>query len=105
MYEPGTGSVRPLPATVETFHEQLLVEMGEAALAISFFGEWARATERRHLPLQRWQCVGYRVPLFLNGADEVANLEVSDLEVYWSLLAQVRTQAHPGRRIGHVSIE
>ncbi|MEU0792390.1 T6SS immunity protein Tdi1 domain-containing protein [Amycolatopsis sp. NPDC005961] len=34
-------------------------------------------------------CAGYQVPLFLGGADVVENLEEFDLEVYWSLCAQM----------------
>jgi hypothetical protein len=30
------------------------------------------------------------VPLFLGGADDVSNLERSDLAVYWSLCGQLR---------------
>jgi hypothetical protein len=35
------------------------------------------------------QCVGYRKPLFLGGADKLENLELSDLDVYWHLMGQL----------------
>lgn len=35
------------------------------------------------------QCVGYKVPLFLNGQDDIDNRELSDMEVYWGLMGQM----------------
>jgi hypothetical protein len=35
-------------------------------------------------------CVGFRSPLFLGGQDSVDNLELTDLDVYWSLSGQLR---------------
>ena len=37
--------------------------------------------------LKHSECVGYKVPIYLNGKDEVSNLEVSDMEVYWGIMA------------------
>jgi len=104
MHEPGTGAVRPLPATLATFHEEILIEKPEAALAVAFFKDWTAQTLRRYLPLGRTQCVGYKIPLFLNGKDEISNLEVSDLEVYWSICGQLRNQAMRGDQIRSVKI-
>jgi Domain of unknown function (DUF1851) len=60
-----------------------------SALAASFFASWARANPEL-LPLGAMQCAGYKVPLFLGGKDSVDNLEIVDLEVYWSLSGQLR---------------
>ena len=71
------------------------------------FGDWARGNETA-LPLRHDQCVGYKVPLILGGRDEVDNLEVTDMEVYWSLSAQMSSQvaeAPTGTPIRGVSIE
>ncbi|CAE6797130.1 hypothetical protein R75461_05007 [Paraburkholderia nemoris] len=38
------------------------------------------------------QCVGYKRPLFLGGADELHNLELTDLDVYWTLSSQMIAQ-------------
>lgn len=69
-------------------HEQL-DELREPALAGSFFARWALANPEL-LPLDVTQCAGYKVPLFLGGKDVLENLEVIDLEVYWSLSGQLR---------------
>jgi hypothetical protein len=104
MHEPGTSAVRGLPATVESFHDRILIEQAEAALAVAYFNEWASKTKRSFLPLSRKSCVGYKVPLFLNGKDELNNLEVSDLEVYWSICGQLRNQAMKGQPIRSIRI-
>jgi hypothetical protein len=33
--------------------------------------------------------VGYRVPLFLRGQDDIANLELVDIDVYWTIVGQL----------------
>jgi hypothetical protein len=42
------------------------------------------------LPLKASECVGYDIPLFLGGADEVPNLTRTDMGVYWSICGQLR---------------
>lgn len=90
MFEPGGGEALNVPANIESFHNKELVEFSEAALAVSFYLQWLASG--RQAPNQT-QCVGYRVPLFLGGADELDNLELSDLDVYWHLLGQLIVQA------------
>jgi hypothetical protein len=91
LIEPGTGQALEIPLTFVAFHEQL-DELREPALAGTFFAEWSAANPDS-LPLQRSECVGYRIPLFLGGRDALENLEVIDLEVYWTLTAQLWFQA------------
>lgn len=105
LIEPGTGTALEVPMTFESFHDQL-ADFREPALAGSFFVKWAQANPDR-LPLKRNDCVGYRVPLFLGGPDTIENLEVSDMDVYWSLYGQLyqRTRDLPPRTpLGGVSI-
>lgn len=35
------------------------------------------------------RCAGYVIPLFLGGADDITNLEDSDMEVYWNIMTQI----------------
>jgi hypothetical protein len=86
MLELGTGERLEIPANLEGFHEQELVDYADAALAASFFETWI--TSGGAAPAFD-QCVGYKVPLFLGGADEIGNLEVTDRDVYWTVLAQL----------------
>lgn len=89
MLEPGTGEGLEIPLSFGAFHNEELVEYRDAALATNFFDAWSQVQEAA-LPLASGDCVGYRVPLFLGGRDTVDNLEVIDLDVYWSTCGQLR---------------
>jgi hypothetical protein len=89
MFEPGTGEALEIPSTFLSFHEEELIEFQEAALAVGFFNEWIKENTE---PLDQNQCVGYKIPLFLGGEDEISNLDISDLEVYWGTIGQLMKQ-------------
>jgi len=91
LLEPGTGEALEIPADFCAFHDNEMVDHVDAAVALGFFTSWSRSNPDQ-LPLPRSQCVGYKVPLFLGGADAAGNLEVSDIEVYWTVVGQVRQQ-------------
>jgi type VI secretion system (T6SS) immunity protein Tdi1 len=86
MFEPGTGEALEIPSNIQTFHDGELIECADAALAIDFHQRWLAngGAEPAYA-----QCVGYRKPLFLGGTDELENLELSDLDVYWHLMGQL----------------
>lgn len=86
MLDAGFGEVLRIPCTLAQLHESELVGQQEAALARSGYERW-RASGGDAPAIH--QCVGYRIPPFLGGADELANRELIDMEVYWSLHAQL----------------
>jgi len=92
LLEPGTGEALEIPVDFAAFHDEELVDQSDAALASGLFGAWSKANPDTQ-PLLRSQCVGYKIPLFLGGADAIENLEVSDIEVYWTVFGQLRRQA------------
>jgi len=104
MFEPGTAEALEIPANLETFHTEELLDYGEAALAISFYQKWL--AQGGGAPAYD-QCVGYRKPLFLGGADEVENLVISDLDVYWHLAGQLiqQTRGLPPGTVVRASID
>lgn len=107
LVEPGTGDVLEIPATFAAFHSDVLANDLDAAVAHDFFDEWSRQAPG-DLPLGRDLCVGYQVPLFLGGRDEVANLSVTELDVYWTICGQLRrgvSTLPEGARISEVTIE
>jgi len=104
LLEPGTGEELEIPANLTTFHEVELVQEPEAALAKELFDGW---TALGGPAPGVGQCIGYKKPLFLGGADEVGNLEVSDLDVYWTISAQLIRQVRglpKGTKINRVTI-
>ena len=86
MFEPGTGEALEIPANLNTFHDDGLLDLGEAALAISFYEKWRSSGGAAP---DYDQCIGYRRPLFLGGEDGIDNMEVSDLDVYWHITGQL----------------
>jgi hypothetical protein len=99
LFEPGTGEALEIPCDLRSFHEEELIEFGEAALGTSFFDGWRDAGG----PAPQYsECIGYQRPLFLGGTDDIGNLEISDLEVYWHLLGQLIVKTRglpPGTRV------
>jgi len=86
MFEPGTGEALKIPANIETFHEDELINFGESSLAIDFYRNWQK---RLNASLGYDQCVGYKKPLFLGGVDDIENLEISDIDAYWYIVGQL----------------
>lgn len=87
LFEPGTGEVLNIPADFVNFHDEEIAEYSGDSLASEFFKEWYESEDGCDVPHDK--CVGYKVPLFLNGEDNISNLELSDLEVYWGLMGQM----------------
>jgi hypothetical protein len=88
VVEIGSGEVLELPYTFVEFHERLIEEQRAAFLSENF-NEWKLANLKK-IPLDTSSCVGYKVPLFLGGQDEIENLDVVSLDVYWSINGQLR---------------
>lgn len=84
LFEPGTGEVFDIPTNIVDFHNVEIVESHEDCLLSEYFDEWFEANNNYILPVNK--CVGYKVPLFLNGEDDIENLEISDMEVYWEIM-------------------
>ena len=104
MLEPGTGEALEIPATFSDFHGHELVEESDAVAAVTFFKDWLSAGGAQ----PRYdQCIGYKKPLFLGGPDDISNLELIDLDVYWTVFGQllVEVQSLPaGSTINRVTI-
>lgn len=104
MLEPGTGEALEIPVSFIMFHEDELVNYANEALALDFYQAWlSSGNEAPNIN----QCVGYKKPLFLGGADDISNLELVDLEVYWELSSQLINKVRglpPGTPINNVSI-
>lgn len=104
MLEPGTGEALEVPVAFSQFHDRGLNDYFDACLAPDFFAEWMATREQ---DLKFHECAGYNVPLFLGGKDEVSNLEVSDIEVYWSLMGDLRFATRhlaPGSAVSEIDI-
>lgn len=86
MFEPGTGEALEIPANLLEFHNNELIQDADPALAINAHEKWLAAGGAE--PAYE-DCIGYKIPLFLSGADEFGNMELSNLDVYWHLMGQL----------------
>lgn len=86
LLEPGTGEALEIPVALSRFHDEELVDYADSALAVEFYRDWLADGGRA--PAMD-ECVGYRMPLFLGGVDDTSNLEICDVDVYWTLCAQI----------------
>jgi hypothetical protein len=107
MLEADTGEAMEIPATFGEFHNTEIIEYADSALATQLFAEW-RQRNPDSKPLAYDECAGFQVPLFLGGSDTVDNLAVTNLQVYWSICAQLwrgTLKLPPGATIHEVRIE
>lgn len=84
LFEPGTGEVYDTDADIAQFHDELITNNPIECLVSDLFQDWYEANGSK--PLAREDCVSYKVPLFLGGSDELGNLDVCDMEVYWEIM-------------------
>lgn len=105
LLEVGTGDALAVPLNPIAFHDEELVGYADEALARSYFQEWKQENPD---PIPHHQCVGYKVPLFLGGEDDLENLEASDLSVYWHICGELISQIEDledGDEISDISID
>lgn len=99
MFEPGTGEALEVPCDIQTFHDHELIAFCEEVLAADFHKAWLESGGGEP---GYSQCIGFRKPLFLGGTGDLDNFELSDLGVYWHLMAQLIVQTRelpPGTRV------
>ncbi|MDD5936291.1 MAG: DUF1851 domain-containing protein [Clostridiales bacterium] len=89
MFEIGTADVLNIPCNIVEFHNEEIPMYHESCLATSFFAEWKEVTKQ---VLEHNKCAGYKIPLFLGGSDEISNLELSDMEVYWFICSAAKNR-------------
>jgi hypothetical protein len=104
MLEVGAGEAMQIPTSIEDFHNIELVNHSDDALSVPFWKRW-RESNSKLLPYS--ECVGYKVPLFLGGKDDLPNLEIIDLSVYVHICGQLRNKTlslSAGQSIGRIAM-
>lgn len=82
LFDIGFHEVLEIPCGFDALHRAELPEYADDALAARFHAQWLSSGGAAP---GLGQCVGYRVPPSLSGKDEIVNLEVTDMDVYWEL--------------------
>jgi hypothetical protein len=88
IYEPAYGEAFDPEASIAEFHNHSLLEADREILCPAEFEQWRAASGVTDLPFDK--CVGLTQPLFLGGTEDLDNMEMSDIGVYWSFTAQLR---------------
>ena len=104
MLEVGAGEAMQIPTSIEDFHNIELVSHADDALSVPFWNRWRKDNSK---PLAYTDCVGYKVPLFLGGADDLSNLEIIDMSVYVRICGHLRAKTlslPPGQTIRRISM-
>lgn len=103
--EPESGECFNTDVNFKDFHNIELVQYADATLRVELFKQWRHAGGRA--PSQT-ECVGFARPLFLGGSESVENLEITDLAVYWGVLAQLITKTRElplGTKVGKLTLQ
>lgn len=106
MFDPSTGEDFELHESVLAFHNEDLVNELDNTLSKNTFLNVKKFLKREEILFN--ECCGYKIPLFLSGADAIENYEISDIEVYWQIQNQIYIQVKdlpPGTKINSVKIE
>lgn len=90
MFDICNGKALKIPVSFQAFHNLEMVDYSNDVLESDLFLEWKSYIRDE---IQPNQCVGCKVPLFLNGEDDIENFEILDIEVYWEVFGQLLEQA------------
>lgn len=86
LLDPGFGEALKIPCNFIELHNQEFVDYPNESLSKNLYDEYL---QRFKSIVSRDQCVGYKISPFLGGKDNLDNMEVTDLEVYWSICSDI----------------
>ena len=81
MFDPATGENFVLEQDLLALHDDDFVKETDDMLGIDLFNRLLEYYDLNEISYE--ECLGYKVPLFLNGKDSIENYEKWNLEVYW----------------------
>ena len=105
LLDPVTEEIFEIPCGYREFHEEEIIKYPNETVELDQFKKWLSGGGQRPA---YGECVGHKVHLRLGGKDDFANLEISDLEVYWSVSGQILAQLRDvpvGTKINRVDID
>lgn len=106
MFDPGTGQDFEFQQTLTLLHNEDFVKDTDAMLSINLFHNTLAFNKINSIDYN--ECLGYKVPLFLGGKDEIENCELQNIEVYWHIESQLYKKVKDlpeGTKIGNIKIE
>jgi hypothetical protein len=105
LFQIASGEAYEIADSLQVAHDEEFVDHAQEALNLGRWREWSANGGGKP---SADECVGYRIPLFLGGKDQLDNLEMSDLDVYWEITTQLLNNTRglpPGTRISGVRLQ
>ncbi len=90
IFEISTGDYFELEQTIEGFHEVDLIDYDDETLHIQKFEKAMKYLSISQI--NNKECIAHKISLLLGGEDTLENLEITDMEVNWSLQQQIMDQ-------------
>jgi len=106
MFDPATGESFELRQALTLLHDEDFVNDTDDMLSINLFNKALTFYKIDNIGYN--ECLGYKVPLFLGGKDDIENYELQDIEVYWHIENQLYNKVKDmpeGTKIGNIKIE
>jgi len=88
-----TDEVFDIPVGVDEFHNMNLIEHHNGLLESDLFEAFLRSRQLTQLSYS--ECAGLSVPLFLGGQYAIENMDVTDIDVDWTMTATLLRQIRP----------
>lgn len=82
MYDPATFEYFNIHDNISEFHNLTITDSDEDLLLNEEFQDWLKV--ENHL-LDIIECVGFKVPLFMNGQESLSNTERINMKFYWEI--------------------
>ncbi|WP_298937816.1 T6SS immunity protein Tdi1 domain-containing protein [uncultured Ruegeria sp.] len=104
LLDPATVEIFEIPCGYSDFHNVEMVQFPNETIEYERYKEWLSSGGKQP---SYGECVCHKVSLFLGGKDDFANLEITDLEVYWGITGQIVAQVRDipdGTKINRVDI-
>ena len=103
-FDISSGLILKINKSFQDFHNIELVNNCDNILNSINFDEWIKKSQEI---FTREQCLGYKIPLFLQGEDEISNLEIDNMKMYWQLFGELLKEiknTSPGTKISRIII-
>ena len=86
MCDAGSHEILEIPLGIKEFLNNEIPAYPDELFALDFYKEYI--SQGGTSPSYD-QCIGYKVPLFLGGLDDLSNIEQIDFDVFWTIMSQL----------------
>ena len=86
MCDAGSHEILEIPLGIKEFLNNEIPEYPDELFALDFYKEYI--SQGGTSPSYN-QCIGYKIPLFLGGSDDLSNIEQIDFDVFWTIMTQL----------------